>query len=353
MGPNQARPRPLRPSARTRPPAIPAAAPSRAPAPPRSDPVDPAARAPARPACPACVSHFAANGPACCGVTQSIGGIPLVPPALTAPIIPRDFAQPSPTPARVALPLAPPRPVAPVRAVDGPMMSPVGNLSPHAVPPELENSPYLLRFGGPALAHAAAAATPVSSLPQPTTPVRPAHASASLPSLSSFIGRPPDPDFVALPAPPAPAPQSLCVAALSPPRRACLLQARSPFLATSPTPPVCLPRPRYPWPHAECAQVQPSTRPCGASVNARPYALMAGTSPAVPLSASRRESRSGSAAEPAAMVVMATPKLGTSCGCSSSTAPSHSSWVRQGARLAVLRAPDPCSPYPAQPRAPA
>ncbi|KAF0151379.1 MAG: OmpA/MotB domain-containing protein, partial [Elusimicrobia bacterium] len=134
----------------------------------------------------------------------------------------------------------------------------------------------------------------------------PAPASLSVPSISPFIGSPSDPFLGALPAPDTPRVQSRWDSALSQQPRPWLLPASSAVPATKPMPRTHWPHHRCAWPYAECAQVEPSTRPCGAAVSARPYALMAGAPRAAPLSPSRRESRSVSPLNPASMVVTPT-----------------------------------------------
>ncbi|KAF0096594.1 MAG: Plus agglutinin, partial [bacterium] len=174
-----------------------------------------------QPTCPTCVSHFAAYGRTRPGDSPSLGGIPLVPPRLTAPILYGDFRHPSPPRPRVALPLVPQHPAPPAQdlrpsgvvwpsedppgvvRIGGPRgipivgmpqfpvsylpqlamaasvapapvptrpAAPAWNFWPHGVPPELKNSPYILRLGAP---------SPVRCPPQPTTPAPPSPRSST------------------------------------------------------------------------------------------------------------------------------------------------------------------------------
>ena len=56
---------------------------------------------------PACISHFGAYGRAHSSGSTTAGGVPLVPHPLGAPVLTGNFGQPSPPPARAALPLVP------------------------------------------------------------------------------------------------------------------------------------------------------------------------------------------------------------------------------------------------------
>ncbi|KAF0096488.1 MAG: hypothetical protein FD142_3216, partial [bacterium] len=109
------------------------------------------------------MSHFAAYGRTRPGDSPSIGGIPLVPPRLAAPILYGDFRQPSPPHPRVALPLAAPHPSAPAR-----------NPRPHGALWPSEDPPGVVRIGGPrGIPIVGMPPFPVRCLPQPTiaTPV--------------------------------------------------------------------------------------------------------------------------------------------------------------------------------------
>ena len=175
-------------------------------------------------------------------------------------------------------------------------------------------------------------------------------ASPSLPSVSPFIGPPSAPYLGALPAPNTPQVQPRYVSALPLPQRPWLHSSHLPAPATNPMPRTCWPPLRASWPHAECVQVQPSTRPCEAAVSGWPYAAMAGAPRVAPMSSSRRESRSGSPLNSASMMVTPTPQLDSPFDRQSPPVASHSSWLRPRALLAGLRDPVPCCPHPAGPR---
>ena len=67
-------------------------------------------------------------------------------PRLTAPVLPGNFRQPSPPHDRAALPLVRPRPCVQFRAINGRVKSPVWNFFPKGIPPEYQNSRYILRI---------------------------------------------------------------------------------------------------------------------------------------------------------------------------------------------------------------